>query len=204
MPQSLSLEQLPFSQACDNNKQPILTLLAEWFANRVNILEIGSGTGQHSVYFAKHLPHARWQPSDQQHYLPTLQSRLNIQTSPNLQHAIPLDVIQPWPQFTSQIDAIFTANTLHIMSKTMVEAFFVGVGHVLADSGSLVIYGPFNYQGQFTSDSNQQFNLWLQHNNPDSGIRDIEWISQLAKLQGLTLQEDIAMPANNRLLHFIK
>jgi cyclopropane fatty-acyl-phospholipid synthase-like methyltransferase len=204
MPQSLSLQQLPFSQACENNKQPILTLLAEWFANRQHILEIGSGTGQHSVYFAEHLPNVRWQPSDQQHYLPTLQARLNLQTQPNLQQAIELDVTQPWPLLVSDIDAIFSANTLHIMSKPMVEAFFAGVGSVLLNSGSLAVYGPFNYQGQFTSDSNQQFNLWLQHNNPDSGIRDIEWICQLAQQQGLILQEDIAMPANNRLLHFSK
>ncbi|MFT6978468.1 MAG: cyclopropane fatty-acyl-phospholipid synthase-like methyltransferase [Shewanella psychromarinicola] len=204
MPQSLSLQQLPFSQACDNNKQPILTLLAKWFANRHHILEIGSGTGQHSVYFAKNLAHLRWQPSDQQHYLPTLQTRLNLQASPNLQPAITLDVTQPWPQFTPHLDAIFSANTLHIMSQTMVEAFFGGIGSVLTHSGSLVIYGPFKYQGQFTSDSNRQFNLLLQQNNPHSGIRDIEWIGQLALQQGLTLQEDIAMPANNRMLHFIK
>ncbi|MGI2036760.1 DUF938 domain-containing protein [Shewanella frigidimarina] len=204
MPQSLSRQQLPFSQACENNKQPILTLLAKWFVNRQHVLEIGSGTGQHSVYFAENLAHARWQPSDQQHYLPTLQARLDLQTSPNLQQAISLNVTQPWPLLLSDVDAIFSANTLHIMSKPMVEAFFTGVGSVLVNSGSLVVYGPFNYQGQFTSDSNQQFNLWLQHNNPDSGIRDIEWICQLAQQQGLTLQEDITMPANNRLLHFTK
>ncbi|QDE31541.1 DUF938 domain-containing protein [Shewanella polaris] len=202
MPQTL--EQLPFSQACENNKQPILTLLIQWLNNRQHILEIGSGTGQHSVYFAKNLPHVRWQPSDQLHYLDTLQTRLNLQASPNLQQAISLDVTQQWPLLTSNVDAIFSANTLHIMSQAMVEAFFTGVGSVLVNSGSLVIYGPFNYQGQFTSDSNRQFNLWLQQNNPQSSIRDIEWICHLAQQQGLTLQEDIAMPANNRMLHFIK
>ncbi|WP_137226876.1 MULTISPECIES: DUF938 domain-containing protein [Shewanella] len=202
MPQTL--EQLPFSQACENNKQPILTLLTQWLNNRQHILEIGSGTGQHSVYFAKNLPHVRWQPSDQLHYLDTLQTRLNLQASPNLQQAISLDVTQQWPLLTSNVDAIFSANTLHIMSQSMVEAFFTGVGSVLVNSGSLVIYGPFNYQGQFTSDSNRQFNLWLQQNNPQSSIRDIEWICHLAQQQGLTLQEDIAMPANNRMLHFIK
>jgi cyclopropane fatty-acyl-phospholipid synthase-like methyltransferase len=204
MHQSLTLQQLPFSQACENNQQPILTLLTKWLPNCVHLLEIGSGTGQHSVYFANHLPHIRWQPSDQRHYLPNLQARLNLQASPNLQPAIELDVTQPWPQLTSNVDAIFSANTLHIMSKTMVEAFFIGVGNLLVNAGSLVIYGPFNYQGQFTSDSNRQFNMSLQHNNPQSGIRDIEWICQLAQQQGLTLREDIAMPANNRLLHFIK
>jgi cyclopropane fatty-acyl-phospholipid synthase-like methyltransferase len=192
MSQSLLLQQLPFSQACENNKQPILTLLTKWFSHRLHILEIGSGTGQHSVYFAKHLTHIRWQ------------ARLNLQVSPNLQPAIELDVTEPWPQLTSNVDAIFSANTLHIMNKTMVEAFFIGVGNLLANAGSLVIYGPFNYQGQFTSDSNRQFNMSLQHNNPQSGIRDIEWICQLAQQQGLTLREDIAMPANNRLLHFIR
>ena len=128
MPQSLSRQQLPFSQACENNKQPILTLLAKWFVNRQHVLEIGSGTGQHSVYFAENLAHARWQPSDQQHYLPTLQARLDLQTSPNLQQAISLNVTQPWPLLLSDVDAIFSANTLHIMSKPMVEAFFTGVG----------------------------------------------------------------------------
>ena len=204
MTHSLSIEQLPFSQACENNKRPILNQLSLWFANTHHVVEIGSGTGQHSVYFAKHLPQVLWQPSDQASYLPTLQARLTLQASPNLQAATELDVSQIWPQFSPDVDGIYTANTLHIMSKVMVEAFFIGMGKLLAASGTVVVYGPFNYHGQFTSDSNHNFDVWLRKNNPLSGIRDIEWICQLAKQQQLVLQDDIEMPANNRLLRFIK
>ncbi|MCH1930067.1 class I SAM-dependent methyltransferase [Shewanella sp. A25] len=200
---------LPFSQACENNKGPILDVLLQAFRQSQHVLEIGSGTAQHAVHFARHLPHVLWQTSDQAEYLTGIQARcqregLDLGLN-NLKLPLTLDVTQAWPinDIVKSIDAVFTANTLHIMSKTMVEAFFDGLSQ-LENLGTLCIYGPFNYQGQFTSDSNRQFDAFLRQRDAQSGIRDIEWIIELAQQQRLLLSQDVSMPANNRVLHFIK
>ena len=135
-----------------------------------------------------------------------LNARIELVGSPNLLPAFGLDVTLDWPKqmISPQLDGLFSANTLHIMSKRMVEAFFHGLGQSLQRNGQVAIYGPFNYQGQFSSESNASFDEWLKQNNPESGIRDIEWIVSLANMQNLTLRADIEMPANNRLLHFMR
>ncbi|GGB59370.1 DUF938 domain-containing protein [Shewanella inventionis] len=202
MPHIIPLAQLPFSQACENNKSVIVDNLFHWFANSSHVLEIGSGTGQHCTYFAKHLSHLHWQPSDQASYIPTLHARIAHFPLANLAPPIEQDVSTCWPQLPTTLDAIFTANTLHIMSKENVVALFSGCAKHLASKGCLVIYGPFNYSGNYTSDSNRQFDVWLKQQNPVSGIRDIEWITSLAHQQSFELKEDIAMPANNRMLLF--
>ncbi|MCL1127859.1 DUF938 domain-containing protein [Shewanella surugensis] len=192
-----------FSQACENNKAPILEQLLPIFANSRNVLEIGSGTGQHAVYFAKHFPHLSWQTSDRPVYHRGIHHWLTAQPSNNLRSPLLLDVTEPWP-LTQKVDAIFTANTLHIMSKAMVEAFFHGVGQHLTIQGNLCIYGPFNQQGHYSSDSNRQFDVHLKNNNPSSGIKALEWIERLANQQGLKLKIKENMPANNLFLHFKK
>lgn len=205
------LTQLPFSQACENNKAPILAILTQAFSLNQHVLEIGSGTGQHAVFFAANLRHLIWQTSDQAEYIGGISSRSAqegglFNAGENLTLPLILDVTAPWPVdgLTPEIDAVFSANTLHIMSKNMVEAFFTGLGLYLPQLKTLCIYGPFNYQGEFSSDSNRQFDGFLKQRDPASGIRDIEWICQLASEQELTLQHDIAMPANNRLLQFVR
>ncbi|MCL1091145.1 class I SAM-dependent methyltransferase [Shewanella profunda] len=203
------MPSLPFSQACENNKAPILAVLVQAFSQTKHVLEIGSGTAQHAVHFAANLPHLIWQTSDQAEYLEGIKARCEQEglfSNINLRLPLTLDVTTPWPvdKLTPYIDAVFTANTLHIMSKNMVEAFFIGLGQYLPKLKTLCIYGPFNYRGQFTSDSNRDFNDFLQRRDPASGIRDIEWICELAYRQGLSLEQDTAMPANNRLLHFVK
>jgi SAM-dependent methyltransferase len=97
-------------------------------------------------------------------------------------------------------DAVFSANTLHIMGWHEVEAFFAGLGTVLAEAASVVVYGPFNYDGDYTSDSNREFDGWLKARDPLSGIRDFEAVDALVRGIGLRLIADIAMPANNRCL----
>ncbi|WP_299491611.1 DUF938 domain-containing protein [uncultured Shewanella sp.] len=200
MPQT---QQPYFSQACENNKAPILAQLLPVLTNSRHLLEIGSGTGQHAVYFAKHLPHLIWQTSDRQAYHEGIHQWLTVNPSNNLRPPLLLDITEPWP-LTQTIDAIYTANTLHIMSKAIVEAFFIGVGQHLTSQGHLCIYGPFNQNGQYTSKSNRQFDLRLKQNNPLSGIKALEWIEQLAVKQGLKLQKKVPMPANNLFLHFQK
>jgi cyclopropane fatty-acyl-phospholipid synthase-like methyltransferase len=198
------LGTLPFSQACENNKGAILPLLQLHLSNAKQLLEIGSGTGQHCVYFAKHLQ-LDWQPSDQADYIPNLAQRILLTGSANILPPLVLEITasqsQPWSIQPTNMDAIFSANTLHIMSKSHVEAFFKGAKASLTQQGQVFIYGPFNYQGEYSSPSNQDFDALLKDRDPNSGIRDIEWITQLANAHGLSLVNDYAMPANNRLLH---
>jgi cyclopropane fatty-acyl-phospholipid synthase-like methyltransferase len=187
------------SEACERNKGPILEVLRREFAAQRAVLEIGSGTGQHAVHFAAHLPHLTWQPSEVATLLPPLAERVRLEGPPKLQAPIALDVCEhPWP--VAAVDAIFSANTLHIMGPEAVAEFFRGVGAVLTPEGVLSVYGPFNYQGRYTSESNAQFDLWLKARDPRSAIRDFETVDALAQQQGLTLSADHAMPANNRTL----
>lgn len=192
----------PFSQACENNKIPIVEQLKKIFTTTSKVLEVGSGTGQHAVFFAAQLPHLIWQPTDLtvNHY--GINAWRNELPSPNLKPPLELDVSAAWP--VVQVDGIFTANTLHIMSWELVKLFFQGVGKHLALQGRLVVYGPFKYQGQFTSESNAQFDLWLKAHDSARGVRDIEDVVQLAQSVGLALISDTVMPANNQLLVFEK
>lgn len=193
--------ELPFSQACENNKAPILEKLQLSFAQVRHVLEIGSGTGQHAVHFATHLPHLCWQASDQPQYVADLALRVQRAQLPNLPQPLVIDVMQT-ALLSPQVDAVFTANTLHIMSMPMVERFFASLNTWLNPTATLCIYGPFNYNGQFTSASNQAFDHSLKQRDPAMGIRDMEMIQQLAAAQHFQLQDDFAMPANNRLLWF--
>lgn len=191
---------LPCSEASERNKGPILAVLREAFAGSRRVLEIGSGTGQHAVWFARHMPHLEWQPSDLPEEMPGLQSRLAVEGPPNVRAPLVLDVtVHPWP--VQEVDAIFSANTLHIMSWSAVEQFFAGADRVLADHGALLaVYGPFRYRGDYTTASNAEFDCWLKRRDPQSGIRDFEAVDRLARQAALDLVADHAMPANNQLL----
>ena len=187
------------SDAADRNKAPILQIIAAEFAHTRRVLEIGSGTGQHALHFAAHLPHVSWQPSDTGEYLPTLRERLRNEGSANLREVVELDVrMNPWP--VESADGIFSANTLHIMSWSSVHDFFRGVGEVLGKPGVLCVYGPFRYGERYTSQSNVEFDEFLRKRDPDSGLRDALALDGLARQQGLQLAADHAMPANNQLL----
>ncbi|MGH8136985.1 MAG: DUF938 domain-containing protein [Steroidobacteraceae bacterium] len=187
------------SEACERNKAPILRVIAEAFARSNDVLEIGSGTGQHAVYFSANLPRISWLPSDTAQFLSGLRERIRLEGGPNLRDAIELDVRQhPWP--IDSVEGIFSANTLHIMSWGAVQALFRGAGTVLAHAGVLCVYGPFRYGGRFTSDSNAAFDDFLRSRDPVSGIRDFEAVDALAQQQGLELVADHAMPANNQTL----
>ena len=190
----------PFSESCERNKDPILAILREVFPVSAKVLEIGSGTGQHAVHFAAAMPHVQWQTSDLPENHPGILAWLNEAARPNLLPPITLDVNGDWP--ARQFDGIFTANTLHIVSWNAAQNLIKGVAGRLQPGGKLAIYGPFNYGGHFTSDSNARFEDWLKARNPESGIRDFEAVAACAKQAGLTLEADYAMPANNRLLIF--
>jgi len=189
-----------FSDACERNREPILQVLRRAFADRTSVLEIGSGTGQHAAYFAPALPHLAWQPSDVAENLPSIRVWREEAQTPRLLEPIELDVDQPFPAV--QADAVFSANTCHIMSWPQVERFVAGVGKLLPEGGVFALYGPFHYGGKPTSPSNAEFDAWLRGREPLSGVRNFEDIRDLAKRHGLALEEDNAMPANNRLLVF--
>ena len=180
----------PFSEPSERNRAPILEILKRVFKDRKRVLEIGSGTGQHAAYFAPELPHLVWQASDVADNLPGIRQWVS--------DAMELDVDKPWPRV--QADAVFSANTCHIMSWPQVERLFAGIGRMGPEVFAL--YGPFNYGGRHTSESNARFDAMLRGRDPASGIRDFEAIVELAARNDLALREDNAMPANNRLLVF--
>lgn len=188
----------PFSEASERNQQPILEVLTRYFTQPGQVLEIGSGTGQHSVYMARQLPHLVWQPTDVAANLPGIAAWGLEAQLVNCLPPIELDINADWPP--GPFDYVFSANTVHIVSWAEVERMFAGVARVLAQGGLFALYGPFNYDGTYTSTSNARFDQWLQARDPRSGIRDFETVQALATQQSLHLLEDVDMPANNRLL----
>ena len=196
----------PYSPACDRNREPILQVLRGCFADRRRVLEIGSGTGQHAVHFAAAMPWLTWQCSDVAENLPGIGMWLEEAALANTPPAIELDVGGDWSQVLHEgcgaFDAVFSANALHIMGWPQVESFFAGIGALFAAQlvGVLAVYGPFNYGGEYTSQSNRQFDDWLKARDARSAIRDFEAVDALAQAAGLRLADDVAMPANNRCL----
>ena len=187
-----------FSQACEQNKKPILDILKQVFKGSEHVLEIGSGTGQHATYFSKHLAHLTWQPSDLKENHSSIEAWMEEGVT-NLKKPIELDVSQhPWPNLS--IDAIFAANVFHIMSWELVTHFYLGAGEIIEKNGLVLVYGPFSYAGKHTSKSNEDFDAYLKQRDPLSGVRDIVDLDNLAQSVGLELVEDFAMPANNRCL----
>jgi len=192
----------PFSEASERNRAPILGVLRRVFGDRTAVLEIGSGSGQHAAYFAPALPHLVWQPSDVAENLPGIRLWREEAQTPGLREPLELDVERPFPAV--EADAVFCANICHILSWPQVERLFAGIGALLPKSGVFALYGPFNYGGKPTSPSNAEFDAWLRGRDPKSGLRDFEAIDALARRHRLMLEEDNAMPANNRLLVFRK
>ncbi len=188
----------PHAPACERNQGPILAVLLEHFSERRQVLEIGSGTGQHAVHFAPALPNTVWQTSDVEENLPGIRLWLEDAQLPNLPPPLRLDVNGPLPG--ARYDGVFTSNTLHIMSWEEVQKLFAALDGVLTEDGMLAVYGPFNYNGRFTSDSNRTFDEWLKQRSAVSGIRDFEAVDALARSIRLQLVADHAMPANNRTL----
>jgi cyclopropane fatty-acyl-phospholipid synthase-like methyltransferase len=193
----------PFSEACERNRAPILGVLKDWFILPGRVLEIGSGTGQHAVYFAEHLPHLTWVAADREENLAGIAQWISEAGLPNLQGPHKLDVrSEVWP--LREAKYAFTANTTHIMSWPEVECMFAGVSAMLDPGGKFCVYGPFNRNGEFTSDSNRQFDEMLRSRNPAMGIRDDRALITLAQRCELTFAADYALPANNRVMVWSK
>jgi cyclopropane fatty-acyl-phospholipid synthase-like methyltransferase len=191
------------SQAAENNKGPILEKLQAHFNEAGEVLEIGSGTGQHAIHFSSQMSHLSWQPTDCEAYFEPLLAGLREAGSASIKDPVYLKIgVSDWPP--GKYEYVYSANVLHIMAEALMPAFFEGVGQCLKQGGCCCLYGPFRYQGAFTTESNAGFDTWLKGNDPDSGIRDIERVIALAAENGMSLEEDYAMPANNQLLVFRK
>lgn len=195
----MSSKRKPYAEACDENAAPILEVLKAKLPVSGELLEIGSGTGQHAVMFAEALPNIIWHTSDMREMHEGIQMWLDEAQQPNLHPPISLDVINDqWPE--SPFDAVYSANTAHIMPEEAVEAMFQGVAKVLKPDAPFLLYGPFMYDGEHTSESNWRFDRWIRSWEKHRGIRDVSWLKQIAEPLGLALGEDIEMPVNNRML----
>lgn len=187
---------LPYAEAAEQNKQVIFDAIREHLTG--DVLEIGSGSGQHAEYFARQMPAVTWQTSDLAPGIAGLEARVRAAGLDNLPPPLELDVLDSWPR--RDFDFVFTANSFHIMSEAMVAACFAGVGCCLRPGGIFAVYGPFNYRGEYTSPSNASFDRMLRQRDPSSGIKDVVWLAELASEAGLELLDDIEMPVNNRTL----
>jgi cyclopropane fatty-acyl-phospholipid synthase-like methyltransferase len=191
----------PDAPATRRNRDAILSVLLEEFATCHDVLEIGSGTGQHAVYFGRHLPHLTWHTSDLAVNHAGILAWIGESGMENVRPPLDLDVLAdtlPGRRF----DAVFSANTAHIMGFAAVTAMFRLVGEALPEGGSFCLYGPFNIDGRFTSESNERFDRSLRRQDPEMGIRDLADVSQLAGANGMSLARRYAMPANNMVLVF--
>lgn len=209
----------PFSEACARNQQPIAAILETCLSRPSRVLEIGSGTGQHAVFMTRIMPHLQWQPTDLAEAIPAIELWRKDANLSNLAAPLELDVNQlPWPvaitgkggkgenhdAVKSGYDAVFTANTVHFVGWSTVENLFRGTAEVLKAGGQMLVYGPFNENGSYTSAGNAQLDSWLKARNPDSGIKDRNAVIALAAQYGLAHEHTNALPANNDLLAFRK
>jgi SAM-dependent methyltransferase len=193
------MTEKPYAESSAQNRAPIQAVLEEAFADRRRVLEIASGTGQHAVYFGAALPHLSWQTSELPHNHAGILAWLDEARLPNVLPPAAIDVNDAdWP--VGSFDAVFNANTVHIVSWPAVRRMFAGIGRVLELGGLLCLYGPFNYGGRYTAESNARFDVWLKNRDPASGVRDFEALNALAEAQGLVLMRDFDMPSDNRTL----
>ncbi|MEH6456872.1 MAG: DUF938 domain-containing protein [Cocleimonas sp.] len=193
----------PFSESCVNNQAEICAVLDTLLVENKHVLEIGSGTGQHAVYFSKRLPHLIWQTSDQEQYHQGINLWLDEAKLDNARAPIRLDVSRnSWPELS--IDALFSANAVHIMSWNNVIDYFTYGAQLLEKNGLFILYGPFNYNDKFTSESNANFDQWLKDRDPASGVRDFEALDELANKNNMIFKHDIEMAVNNRILCWAK
>ncbi len=189
----------PFAESCVQNQQVILEVLQKLFTSPADVLELGSGTGQHAVFFAQHMCHLNWQPSDLADQHEGMKMWLGEVEHGRIKDPLVIDVDQgPWP--LQGVKYVFTANTTHIISSAQVENMFTHIAQCLASGGLFAQYGPFNYNGEYTSESNARFDIWLKQRDPLSCIKDFEQLQRLANKNNMSLYDDIEMPANNRIL----
>jgi len=196
-----------FAPATGRNREPILAVLAALLPPSEGprrVLEIASGTGEHAAFFAAHLPHLRWQPSDPDPAaLASIAAwREHAGTPDNLAAPIRLDVTALWPAELGPVDVVFCANMIHIAPWQACLGLFHGAAEALVAGGMLILYGPFAEGGRHTAPSNEAFDASLRARDSRWGVRDVDDVSALATVAGFALEARHAMPANNLILVF--
>lgn len=192
------------SEACERNKGPILQVLKEVInGEKVRVFEIGTGTAQHAVYFAQNIKDVMWMTSDVAANTEFIKAAITDAKLPNLRGPLVFEVGKDdFPRYT--YDLVFTANTFHIMNWKQCKSLMKILGSRLREGSQVIIYGPFNYDGKFTSESNANFDQWLKNDNPEKGIRSFEDVNKNMVKNGFELFKDYEMPANNRMLVFTR
>ena len=195
------MNEKPYAPSCDKNAKPILRVLRSFLKDSRSLLEIGAGTGQHSVFMAPHFEQMSWTLVDRKENHKGISLWLNEFLRPSIkgpfEYEIPKDSL---PE--ANFDVVFTCNTLHMIPWGYCLKMFDDISHVLLQEGLFIVYGAFNYGGKFTSESNRKFDIWLKKRNFESGIKNFENIISELEIRGFKLMEDIPMPANNRILIF--
>jgi SAM-dependent methyltransferase len=190
-----------YSPAAEKNKAPILEALRARLAPAARVLEVGSGSGQHALHFTEALPELRWQPTEHPEVMSALEANLGAAGREAILPPLALDLAAgPWP--AGPFDAVYAANVMHIVSVPLGEALIRGAASVLGAGGQLLLYGPYRFEGAFTTESNAEFDQWLKARDPASGVRDFEAVVAVAEASGLVLEDNRAMPSNNQLLCF--
>ena len=191
------------ASSVETNKDVILGELRKILPEDGVVLEVGSGTGQHAVHFAQHLPRLTWQPTDVEENLPGIRAWVEEAGLPNLNAPMVLDLLrEPWPVRSAQ--AIVCINTVHIVAWKGVEHLFAGAGRILPAGGVMYVYGAYRYATRPLEPSNEEFDRWLKARDPASGVRDFEAINALAERSGLVLAGDAPVPVNNRSIWWVK
>ena len=188
-----------YSRAAENNRVPIADVMGKHLPPDASVLEIGSGAGQHALHMSHTFPGITWLPSEREGVVPILRANLALYESKNIQPPLVLDLADfAWSG--DPVDAVYAANVMHIVSESLGERLVQLAAEALKPSGLLMLYGPYKYTGQFTTESNAAFDQWLKNRDPASGVRDFEAVIATAQCSGLTLTQDYAMPANNQML----
>lgn len=191
------MEDKPFAPSCERNRDPIRDVLKRVLTGSGLLLEVGSGTGQHAAYIAKDFPAYKWQPTDLPEKLDDINKWAVESGASNILPAVALDLSEGnWP--VEQCDVLVCMNTIHIVAWQLVKNLFRGAGRVLKPGGVMYVYGPFEYSDRPLEPTNAEFNEWLKMRDPKSGIRNFDDVNRLAQENGLVLEGDKAMPANNR------
>jgi SAM-dependent methyltransferase len=199
--------------AFHRNHGPIWAVLQRFLAGKSgDVLEAGSGTGQHVVDFAKHTPDLTWWPSDtNERHLSSIAAWLDYAGLPNTRPPLKIDLSDPaWCPVMQdgsgpgELLAVFCANVVHIAPWRVAEGLFTGAARYLRPDGRLYLYGPFKRDGKHTALSNAVFDTSLRERDAEWGIRDIGELAALADRVGLALVETVAMPANNQILAFAR
>jgi len=190
-----------YSQAAENNKRPIAEVMGRHLTQGASVLEIGSGSGQHAISMSREFPTITWLPSEREVMIPILRANLALHGSINIQPPLTLDLTDfTWSD--DSVDVVYAANVMHIVSEDLGEDLIRLAAEALRPTGLLMLYGPYKYEGRFTSASNAAFDQWLKDRDPASGVRNFETVDAIARSVGMMLMADYEMPANNQMLLF--